>query len=77
MNWYFMENDSSCHSTITNVAVSENKNQFNVEITTHRPGMLIGKGGTFIDGLKKLLTAELNKEVIIDIKENKMWSKLY
>lgn len=40
-------------------------------VTLQRPGLLIGKHGTTIDGLQKYLSN--GKQVNIEIKESKLW----
>jgi len=46
-----------------------------VDITTRRPGVLIGKKGDHINGLKEHLAKELDMNVGIKIIEDKLWSK--
>lgn len=62
----------------TDVRVLEEKFKFVVEITTHRPGILIGRQGSTVDGLKEWLNrGEFTKPVEVSIKESKMWLKLF
>ena len=64
---------------VTKVEVRESKqNGMYILIESHRVGLLIGKGGKDIDGFKEYLYKELNrKDVHIDLKECKLWHKLY
>lgn len=64
---------------VTKVEVRESKqNGMYILIESHRVGLLIGKGGRDIDGLKEYLYKELNrKDVHVDLKECKLWHKLY
>lgn len=65
-------------NTITRIEATKLKSgKINVEIETHQPGILIGKGGNFIDGLEKFLRDESGEDIKILIKECKMWHKLY
>lgn len=76
---YFIYNESfSISICFTEVKVFETKDKYTIQITTHRPGILIGKGGQTIDDLIKWLNEDgFNKLVEIDLKESKMWHKLY
>lgn len=65
-------------NTITRIEATKLKSgMVTVEIETHQPGLLIGKGGSFIDGLEKFLRDETGEDIKILIKECKMWYKLY
>lgn len=77
-SYFYGEYDQSVISFFTNIRVLEYNHKFVVEITTHRPGLLIGKGGKTVDALKEFLNkGDLPKKIEIDIKESKMWSNLY
>jgi len=61
-------------TTITKIEVSETKKGLEILIETHRPGVLIGKAGSFIDGLKVWIKKDLEREDIsINLKECKLW----
>lgn len=79
ISYYFYEDfNYDIISNITEVKVFEEKSKFILKITTHRPGILIGRGGSTIDALKNWLNnGEFSKPVEIDIQESKMWHKLY
>jgi ribosomal protein S3 len=62
---------------ISYVKVFKHKEKIILEIETHRPGLLIGKAGTFIDNLQKFVELETNQKIKIDLRENKTWFKLY
>ena len=63
---------------ITKVEVSKSKKGVTILIESHRPGLLIGKGGKDINGFKEFLIKELKRnDVSIDLKECKLWYKLY
>jgi len=58
---------------ITNLMFRDRKTFVEIEVTLERPGLLIGKGGTVIDGLQAYLTLFHNKTVKIHIVESKLW----
>lgn len=64
-------------NTITSINVFKGHEYVTVEITTHRPGLLIGKGGRTIDALTERLTKELEIPVKIELTEDKMWHDLF
>jgi len=76
---FFRYENWNYETTITYIKVFEHKHKIVVEIGTHHPGILIGKAGHFIDSLLEHLNTELNgsKEIKIDLKECKIWCKLY
>lgn len=74
INQFFINEDIYRSSLEITDAVVKNKFDYvHVCITLQRPGILIGKGGKTIDGLKKYLQEILKKDVVIDIKESKLW----
>ena len=76
--YFYEEYNSEIISCFTDVKIFEEKTKFTLQITTHRPGILIGKGGRTIDALKEYLNkGQFPKPVQIDIKESKMWLKLF
>ena len=77
MHTFFILRDWKYEDTITRIDVSKIGMSVYIVIETHRPGMLIGKGGSFINALTKFLKDELKEDITIDIKECKMWHKLY
>lgn len=63
---------------ITKVEVSKSKKGVTILIESHRPGLLIGKGGKNINELKEFLFKEFNrKDIYVDLKECKLWYNLY
>ena len=58
---------------ITDIKVKKKKFFLEITITLVRPGLLIGKGGRTIDGLKKYLEKLLDVFVEIKVKESKLW----
>lgn len=76
---YFYEDYSyEVITYFTDVRVFEEKSKFVVEITTNRPGILIGRQGSTVDSLKDWLNkGHFTKPVEIRIEESKMWLKLY
>lgn len=74
---YFNYEEWSYETSITYVKAFKKENKIIIEIETHRPGMLIGKSGVFINGLRKYLEEETKENVEIDLRECKMWHKLY
>jgi len=59
---------------ITDFKVFESDKHYLVEITLTEPGMLIGRQGRTIDGVKKYLQYN-EKEVVIHLIESKLWNK--
>lgn len=77
-NYFYEEYNSDIISCFTDVKVFDYKSKFILQITTQRPGILIGKGGHTIDALKGFLNnGQFSKPIEIDLKESKMWHKLY
>lgn len=74
---YFYLKEWGYETTITQIKTFKKKDKTIVQIETHRPGLLIGKAGVFIDGLKQHLIEELKENIEIDLRECKMWHKLY
>ena len=78
MYGYFNYHDWNYCTSITKVVVTENKNGLTILIETHRPGFLIGKGGSFINGLKDWIKEDLKRnDIEIDLNESKLWHNLY
>lgn len=78
-DYYFIINEyTNILSYVTKVEVSKSKKGVTILIESHRPGLLIGKGGKDINGFKEFLIKELKRnDVSIDLKECKLWYKLY
>lgn len=75
---YFHDTDSILWQSITKVECFENSKGLIIQIETHRPGLLIGKGGEFIDGIEKWIKIQLDRtDIKIDLRESKLWSNLY
>jgi len=78
MDTYFHSTDWPYQQTITKVETFETKKGLLIKIETHRPGLLIGTGGEFIDGLEKYLFIALNRtDITIDLKECMLWHGLH
>ena len=60
-------------NAISDIQAVENNGKIEMTVTTHQPGILIGKAGREINALTKYLTKELKKEVKIFITENNLW----
>lgn len=56
MNLYFRMNKWNYATTITSVKTFRQKDKLIIKIETHRPGLLIGKAGKFIDGLRDFIS---------------------
>ena len=54
---------------IAQVQIERKANQINVTIHTARPGMVIGKGGSEVDALRKELEAKFGKKIHLNIQE--------
>lgn len=78
LRYYFHECDWPYQTTITKVETFKTSKGLLIEIETHRPGLLIGKGGEFIDGLEKYLKKALHRtDITINLIESKLWYNLY
>jgi small subunit ribosomal protein S3 len=58
-------------SAVAKIEIERAANRVNVTIHTAKPGMVIGKGGTEVEALRKALTDLSNKKVHINIIEIK------
>lgn len=58
-------------SAVSSIEIERAANRVNVTISTAKPGMVIGKGGTEVENLRLLLTKLTNKKVHININEVK------
>jgi ribosomal protein S3 len=77
-NFFYEEYYDRIITSFTEVKVFIKKDKYIVQITTHSPGILIGKGGSTIDSLKDWLNnGEFFLPVEIRLIESKMWYKLY
>jgi len=76
MHQYFVRKEWGYETSITYVKTSRERDGLTVEAETHKPGLLIGKSGHFIDGLTAHLKENLKENVKINIKECKMWQDL-
>lgn len=77
MRRFFQKHEWPHAFTITNIQVFyKGKNTLEVQVETHRPGLLIGKGGHFINKLTKVLQEELGYDVNVNLKECKLWSNI-
>lgn len=74
---YFRLNEWGYETSITYVKTFKQGDEIIIEIETHRPGLLIGKAGRFIDGLTGYLEEETKQNIKIDLKECKLWHNLY
>lgn len=77
MYYFFKDEDWNYQNSITDIKVKEFHKKYEITVTTHMPGMLIGKAGRFIHSLEKSLMITHGKPVIILIKEDKMWLDFY
>ncbi|MCH3904795.1 MAG: 30S ribosomal protein S3 [Lactobacillus sp.] len=58
-------------SSVSTVEIERAANRINISIHTAKPGMVIGKGGSEVENLRKQLAALTNKQVHINIVEIK------
>lgn len=78
MNSYFNCHEWNYQTTITKIETFETKKCLEILIETHRPGLLIGKAGHFIDGMTERLKEDLKrKDIKINLQECKLWMRLY
>jgi small subunit ribosomal protein S3 len=54
---------------IAQVQIERKANQINVTVHTARPGMVIGKGGSEVDALRKELETKFGKKIHLNIQE--------
>ncbi|MDD2450380.1 30S ribosomal protein S3 [Sulfurovum sp.] len=59
------------YAGVSNIIIERTAKKLRVNIITARPGIIIGKKGADIEKLKATLTNMLNKDVAINIKEEK------
>lgn len=77
-SFFYEEYNSNIISAFTEVKVFKEKDKYVVRITTHFPGILIGRQGRTIDELKNWLNnGEFLLPVEIKLLESKMWHNLY
>lgn len=75
---YWETNDMSrIPMGITNVDFKKEKDILNITVTLERPGLLIGKTGRNIDGLRKALKKCLKQKVEVLLIEDKSWRNLW
>jgi ribosomal protein S3 len=77
LHQFFNYGDWGYETTITRIKVFKQKSKTTVQIETYRPGLLIGKGGVFINGLEKHLSEKISEDIKISLLECKLWDKLY
>lgn len=58
-------------ASISKIEIERASERLKVVIWTSKPGMVIGKGGTEIESLKKELTKFTDKKLMVDVKEIK------
>ena len=58
-------------ASVSKVEIERAANRLNITIHTAKPGMVIGKGGTEVEALRKALNALTGKRVHINILEIK------
>lgn len=66
-------------AAVSKIEIERAANRVNVTVHTAKPGMVIGKGGTEVEALRKALTSLTNKRVhinIIEIKRADLEAKL-
>ena|SRR6478609_2932729 len=63
---------NNCYA-ISEILTKRDKEDIVIEITTSKPGILIGKGGEKINSLKEYLSREFSCTVNIKIKECDIW----
>jgi ribosomal protein S3 len=74
---YFNYHEWNYPTTITKIETFETKKGLEILIETHRPGLLIGKVGHFIDGMFERLKEDLKRnDIKIILKECKLWMRL-
>lgn len=75
MRRYFEYQDISTFSLfVTKIAVQKKDGVISVRIVSERPGLIIGKAGRTIDGLRDHLKDAFQCEVKISLTESNIWS---
>lgn len=59
------------NASVSTVEIERAANRINVSINTSKPGMVIGKGGSEVEALRKELNALTKKQVHVNIVEIK------
>jgi len=78
MIFYFQQNNWKYQDTITDIKVYRTFKTLYITVTSHHPGIFIGKGGLFINGLEQFMLSDTPFEKVkIDVLECKLWSNLY
>ena len=78
MKGYFYDHEWNNQTLITKVETFETKKGLEILIEAHRPGLLIGKAGVFIDGLTGRLKEDFKRtDIKINLQECKLWMHLY
>ncbi len=62
---------------ITNIVVYKLNKETVVEVTSHRPGLIIGKGGRTIDELKNFIERVNEHPIKFVLKESTLWKNIY
>ena len=70
---YFNDYTYNVLHTITDVEVSKTKKETTITITTHRPGLVIGRMGKTIDGLQKYISKQTGENIEILLIESRLW----
>lgn len=76
MRRYFFNQDSMCGLDITNISLFKEGDKLSLDITTHKAGMLIGKRGEFVSGLRTYIKDALALEIKINVFDSDMWDGL-
>ncbi|OYW71703.1 MAG: 30S ribosomal protein S3 [Aerococcus viridans] len=72
-------NEKLADASVSKIEIERAANKVNVNIHTAKPGMVIGKGGSEVDALRKALNQQTGKKVhinIIEIKKPELDAKL-
>lgn len=77
MYLYFRHHRWQRYDTITSVKVFKKNTKTYIEIESYQPGILIGKAGQFINGLKKWLSDEFNEDIVTKIEETNIWKDIF
>ena len=74
---FFYRTDWNYETLITKIRTFKERGGVTIEITTHRPGLIIGKGGRYINQMTKELSEDLNVPIKIKLNEEQMWLKIH
>ena len=68
---YVFHNKKLADASVSKIQVERNAKKISINVWTARPGLVIGKGGSEVESLKKMITKMIGLEVQINVNEVK------